>query len=113
MQIETTGLLSAGRRLIAGLAIAGLLGAGLTGAVAAQEETAAAGNGGTVTTDANGGAVSVGDGDSGGNTGSTVSGGDSSGGQIVVGGDVTLDAGASAEEIIAAVYESLGLAPPE
>ncbi len=113
MQIETTGLLSAGRRLIAGLAVAGLLGAGLAGTVAAQEETAAAGNGGTVTSDANGGAVSVGDGDTGGSTGSTVSGGDSSGGQIVVGGDVTLDADATAEEIIAAVYESLGLAVPD
>lgn len=114
MQSELTGLLSGGRRLVAGLAIAGLLGASLTGAVAAQEETASSGNGGTVNSDANGGAVSVGDSNGGGSTGSTVSTGDSTGGStgggiVVGGGEVAVEEGASAEDIIAAVFEALGL----
>ncbi|MDQ3693666.1 MAG: hypothetical protein M3464_08565 [Chloroflexota bacterium] len=98
MQVEMTRLLSAGRRLIAGLAIAGLLGSSLSGAVLAQDDTAAAGNGGTVTSSANGGAVGM---------GSTNS-GDTSGGVTVVAGDSV-----SAEDIIAAVYAALGLDVPE
>jgi hypothetical protein len=95
MNVEFTGLLSAGRRLVAGLAIAGLLGVSLAGAALADDQIAASGNGGTSTNSANGGAVNIGDGNSGGTTGATIS------------------SGASAEDIIAAVYESLGLPIPE
>lgn len=100
MHDTMTGLLSGGRRVVAGLAIAGLLTASLAGAAAA-EEIAAAGNGGTVDNSANGGAVSIGDTNDGGNTGATT---------VVADG---IADGASAEEIIAMVYESLGLEVPE
>ncbi len=98
MQVELTRLLGSGRRAIAGLAIAGLVGASLSGAVLAQEDTAAAGNGGTVTSSANGGAVGMGNSNS----------GDTSGGVTVVAGDSV-----SAEDIIAAVYAALGLPIPD
>jgi hypothetical protein len=95
MNVEITGLLSTGRRLVAGLAIAGLLGISLSSAALADDRIAASGNGGTSTNSANGGAVNIGDGNSGGTTGATITAGD------------------SAEDIIAAVYESLGLPIPE
>lgn len=95
MNVEFTGLLSAGRRLIAGLAIAGLIGVSLSSAALADDRTAASGNGGTSTNSANGGAVNIGDGNTGGTSGATIS------------------SGATAEDIIAAVYASLGLEVPD
>jgi hypothetical protein len=90
MRIEMTS-----RRLVTGLALAGLLGFGLVAPVAAQDDTAAAGNGGTVTSSSNGGAVTVGDANS----------GDTEGTETTV--------AVSAEDIIAEVYEALGLEVPE
>lgn len=95
MNVDITGLFSAGRKLVVGLAVAGLVGASLTGAALADDRIAASGNGGTSTNSANGGAVNIGDGNTGGTTGATIS------------------SGASAEDIIAAVYESLGLEVPD
>jgi hypothetical protein len=73
--------------------------------VDAQEEIAAAGNGGTAEASANGGAVAVGDVNSGGNTGNTIGIGDT-GGDLVCdkwgkcwpgeGGSVAVDGGAVA-----------------
>ena len=64
--------------------------AGLTGIVAAsaQDEIASAGNGGTATSSANGGAVAVGDVNSGGNAGNAIGVGDTYGGVAVDGGAV-------------------------
>ena len=64
--------------------------AGMVGVtqVAAQEEIAAAGNGGTADASANGGAVAVGDVNSGGNAGSVIGVGDTVGGVAVDGGAI-------------------------
>jgi hypothetical protein len=70
--------------LVAG-AFAGLV---ATGQVAAQEEIAAAGNGGTAEASANGGAVAVGDINSGGNAGNAIGVGDTVGNVAVDGGAV-------------------------
>ncbi len=66
-------------------AFAGLVG---TAQVAAQEEIAAAGNGGTATASANGGAVAIGDVNSGGNAGNVIGVGDTWGSVAVDGGAV-------------------------
>lgn len=61
------------RRVAAGLAVAGLLSVSLAGAAGAQDiETAAGGNGGGSNADANGGAVTVGDTNSGGTSGANI-----------------------------------------
>jgi hypothetical protein len=81
-------------------AISGVAGAAK---VAAQDDIAAAGNGGTADASANGGAVAVGDVNSGGNSGNAIGIGDT-GGVICDkwgkcfghGGDVTVDGGAVA-----------------
>lgn len=52
--------------------VVGLLGAAPVGATETDDEVAAAGNGGTATSSANGGAVLLGDVNSGGNTGNTI-----------------------------------------
>ena len=70
--------------LVAG-AFAGLVGAAQ---VAADDEIAAAGNGGTATSSANGGAVAIGDINSGGNAGNAIGVGDSWGNVAVDGGAV-------------------------
>jgi hypothetical protein len=73
--------------------------------VSAQEEIAAAGNGGTAEASANGGAVAVGDVNSGGNTGNVIGIGDTSGAMVCdkwgkcypgEGGSVAVDGGAVA-----------------
>jgi hypothetical protein len=87
-------------------AIAGAF-AGLAGVtqVAAQEEIAAAGNGGTADASANGGAVAVGDVNSGGNVGSAIGVGDTYGSVAVDGGAIanstTLDIQANGGTAIA------------
>ena len=70
-------------------AVAGAF-AGVVGVtqVAAQEEIAAAGNGGTADASANGGAVATGDINSGGNTGNAIGVGDTYGAVAVDGGAV-------------------------
>ncbi len=70
--------------LVAGT-FAGLVG---TAQGAAQEDIAAAGNGGTATASANGGAVAVGDVNSGGNAGNAIGVGDTWGNVAVDGGAV-------------------------
>ena len=74
-------------------AAAGVVGGvgALTGvSYAAAQDLAAAGNGGTATASANGGAVFVGDVNSGGNTGSAIAAGDVHDGALAIdGGDVT------------------------
>jgi hypothetical protein len=75
-----------------GSLVGALVGIGLimsTLGAAAQEEIAAAGNGGTAECSANGGAVAVGDVNSGGNAGSAIGVGDSW-------GDVSVGGGSSA-----------------
>jgi len=71
-------------------AVAGTFGAVLTatGRVAAQD-IASAGNGGTAAASANGGAVAIGDVNSGGNAGNAVGVGDTHGAVAVDGGDVS------------------------
>jgi hypothetical protein len=56
--------------------------------LAAQDDIATAGSGGYATASSNGGAVAIGDVNSGGNTGNTVAVGDTSGSVWVDGGDV-------------------------
>ncbi|MCC6313295.1 MAG: hypothetical protein IT337_04735 [Thermomicrobiales bacterium] len=58
------------RRLIAGLAVAGMLSVAVAGGVSAQD-TGAAGNGGGSNANADGGAVTMGDVGSGGSSGSS------------------------------------------
>ena len=70
-------------------AVAGLTGLATAATAAAQEEIAAAGNGGTAEASANGGAVATGDINSGGNAGSAIGVGDTV-------GSVAVDGGASA-----------------
>jgi hypothetical protein len=70
--------------LVAG-AFAGLVG---VTAASADDEIAAAGNGGTATSSANGGAVAIGDINSGGNAGNAIGVGDSWGNVSVDGGAV-------------------------
>ncbi len=71
---------------------------------ASAQDTAAAGNGGTATASANGGAIAIGDVNSGGNTGSAIGVGDTGGFELVcdkygkcyevaTGGSVTVDGG--------------------
>jgi len=64
------------------------LGGLLSKQLAAQVNTASAGNGGYATASANGGAVAVGDINSGGNVGNAIGVGDTSGSVWVDGGDV-------------------------
>lgn len=73
---------------VLGSAIAGI--GGLRVASAAAQDTAASGNGGTADASANGGAVAIGDINSGGNTASAVSVGDVGDGAVAIdGGDVS------------------------
>ncbi|HYO29216.1 MAG TPA: hypothetical protein VER37_01430 [Thermomicrobiales bacterium] len=74
------------RRLLAGLAVAGLLSVSVASGASAQE-TAAAGNGGGSNASADGGGVGMTDVDSGGNSGTTTSVGDIVAGAVAVGGD--------------------------
>jgi hypothetical protein len=74
--------------IVAG-AVAGVAALATAVTAAAQEEIAAAGNGGTADASANGGAVATGDKNSGGTPGSAVGGGDPW-------GSVAVDGGASA-----------------
>jgi hypothetical protein len=74
------------RRLLAGLAVAGLLSVSVASGTSAQE-TAAAGNGGGSNASADGGGVGMTDVDSGGNSGTTTSVGDIVAGAVAVGGD--------------------------
>jgi hypothetical protein len=67
-------------------AVAGLTGLVTAASVSAQEDIAAAGNGGTADASANGGAVAVGDVNSGGNVGSAIGVGDTYGSVAVDGG---------------------------
>jgi hypothetical protein len=69
-------------------AFAGLVGIAQVAQVAAEEEIAAAGNGGTADASANGGAVAIGDVNSGGNAGNAIGVGDSVGSVAVDGGAV-------------------------
>ncbi|MBA3414963.1 MAG: hypothetical protein H0U10_07055 [Chloroflexia bacterium] len=76
------------RRLLAGLAVAGLLSVSLAAGVGAQDvDTASSGNGGGSTASADGGAVGMTDVNSGDTSGSTASVGDIVAGAIAVGGD--------------------------
>ena len=78
------------RRGLAGLAAAGLLSLALVGGAGAQDDVAAAGNGGTAGAAANGGAVAVSDVNSGENAGNLIAVGDVVDGSVAVdGGDVT------------------------
>ena len=76
------GRLRSARRALLGLAAAGLHALALAGGAAAQEDVAAAGNGGTAGASADGGAVSVGDVNSGLNSGNAISVGDVGGGLV-------------------------------
>ena len=85
------------RRGLTGLA-AGLLSLALVGGVAAEDDVAAAGNGGTAGAGANGGAVVVGDVNSGGNGGGLIVVGDTEDGAVAVdGGDVSSATGVAVE----------------
>ena len=95
------------RRLNKGAVAGVLVGIGLVASTlgaAAQEEIAAAGNGGTADCSANGGAVAVGDVNSGGNAGSGIGVGDSW-------GDVAVDGGsmANATDLSVAVNGGVGI----
>ncbi len=82
-------LLRAAHKLVTGLTAAGILSVGLVGGAAAQD-TAASGNGGTADSSANGGAVAIGDVNSGGNVGNAVGVGDVWDGAVAIdGGDVS------------------------
>jgi hypothetical protein len=77
-----------------------LVGVGLlvgTIGVAADEDVAAAGNGGTATASGNGGAAAIGDVNSGGNVGSAIGVGDSWGDVSVGGGAIANSTSASVE----------------
>jgi hypothetical protein len=74
------------------------------GSVAAQDELAAAGNGGTADASANGGAVAAGDINSGGNAGNAIGTGDT-GGADIYGGDV-----ANATDLDVSVLGGTGIA---
>lgn len=77
---------------IAGLAFI----AGTTGALA-DDQISAAGNGGTATSAANGGAAALGDVDSGDNIGSVIGVGDTSGDVVVSGGAIANSTGVNVE----------------
>jgi hypothetical protein len=84
-------------------AFAGLTGLVTAAPVAAQDDVASAGNGGTATSSANGGVVTVGDVNSGGNAGNAIGVGDTYGAVAVDGGenanattlDITANGGSS------------------
>ena len=82
---------------------AGIVGLNQVAQVAAQEEIAAAGNGGTADASANGGAVAIGDINSGGNTGNAIGVGDTW-------GDVAVDGGAVANSTSLSVTANGGTA---
>ena len=69
-------------------AVAGLAGLATAASVSADDEIAAAGNGGTAEASANGGAVAAGDINSGGNAGSAIGVGDTYGSVAVDGGAI-------------------------
>lgn len=76
------------RRVATGLAVAGLLSVSFAGAVGAQDvETGASGNGGGSNANASGGAVTVGDVDSGSSSGSATDVGSIVADAIAAGGD--------------------------
>ncbi len=80
--------LAEARRLLAGIAVAGLLSVSLAAGVGAQDvDTAVAGNGGGSNASADGGAVGMTDVNSGDTSGTTASIGDIVSGAIAVGGD--------------------------
>lgn len=89
------------RRVLGGLLVAAVAGLRPAWTVSAQEEIAAAGNGGTADASANGGAVATGDVNSGENAGNAIGVGDTVGGVEVDGGaaanatslDVSADGG--------------------
>ena len=86
------------RRGLTGLAAAGLLSLALAGGVAAEDDLAAAGNGGTAEAAANGGAVAVGDINAGGNGGGLIVVGKTYDGAVAVdGGDVSSTTGVAVE----------------
>ena len=88
------------RRGLTGLAAAGLLSLALVGGAAAEDDVAAAGNGGVAGAAANGGVVAVGDVNSGGNGSGLMLVGDTYDGAVAVdGGEV------SATTVIAAETE--------
>ncbi len=74
------------RRLLTGLAVAGLLSVSVAAGASAQD-TASAGNGGGSNANANGGSVGMSDVDSGDSSGSTTSVGEIVSGALAVGGE--------------------------
>lgn len=85
------------RRLIAGLAVAGLLSVGLVGGAGAQQ-IAAGGNGGGSNANADGGSVTLGDTESGGSSGSSTDVAGLVGGAVATGSTDSL-----AQQIIASI----------
>ncbi|MBW3634166.1 MAG: hypothetical protein KY456_14165 [Chloroflexi bacterium] len=87
-----------GKGVFAG-AVTAILGAKTIATVAAQEVTdiASAGNGGVATASGNGGAVSAGDINSGGNVGSAIAVGDTYADPVVYGGDILNQTGLAVE----------------
>jgi len=106
---------------VLGALVGGTFLAGTDG-VSAQEEIAAAGNGGTADASANGGAVAVGDVNSGGNTGNVIGIGDTGVGELVCdkwgkcyhegggGGSVAVDGGAVANSTTLEIDANGGVA---